>query len=335
VKCGAEFSVAHADQSPELPGKTESMESASDLAQIDLDFGFSEGFSRPHWKAVDASIKSNIFPEDRESAWRFAARKWLEQLAQELGGGSAVEESDHFLFLSDLGPGTTRTLTTYAEWVLGIIRNCLNEAAWKGYRGKHVVMFYSDPDDYFAYISFYYPEGAHALSSGVFLRQGYAHVALPFVSIVSAQRTLVHELVHNLLCHLPIPLWLNEGLALVVESHVARNRFLVSRALAETHAGFWNEENIQGFWSGQSFDVPGSGIELSYSLAQIFVTVLSEKGGDFIAFIMKADWRDAGQAAALTILDLDLGEVASNFLGPGHWRPQRKAIAEYHRIKPG
>lgn len=67
----------------------------------------------------------------------------------------------------------------------------------------------------------------------------------------------------------------------------------------------------------------------STSLAQIFVTLLSEKGEDFKAFVMNADWRDAGQDAAVAILNRDLGEVAAGFLGPGEWRPQRKAISGY------
>lgn len=70
------------------------------------------------------------------------------------------------------------------------------------------------------------------------------------------------------------------------------------------------------------------GYELSYSLGEIFVTVLSEKKGDFIGFISNADWRDGGQDAALRFLNLDLGEVAAGFLGPGNWRPQRKAVSE-------
>jgi hypothetical protein len=80
--------------------------------------------------------------------------------------------------------------------------------------------------------------------------------------------------------------------------------------------------------------VPGEESDLSYSLAPILVTLLLEKDGDFIAFIRNADWRDAGQEAALTILERDLGEVAGEFLGSGNWRPQPKAIAEQCKRKP-
>jgi hypothetical protein len=39
----------------------------------------------------------------------------------------------------------------------------------------------------------------------------------------------VHELTHNLLCHLPIPLWLNEGLAVLIEQTVTQKPFVMVR----------------------------------------------------------------------------------------------------------
>jgi hypothetical protein len=186
---------------------------------------------------------------------------------------------------------------------------------------------FSDPDDYYAYISFYYPEGTHASTGGVFIAQGYAHVALPYTDVDFTEHVLVHELAHNLLCHLPIPAWLNEGLAMVIEERALRRPFRVDAELVERHIRQWNDENIQSFWAGTSFRVPGDESELSYSLAWILVTLLTEKK-DFRDFVANANWRDAGQDSAQTTLDCDLGEIAGTFLGPGNWRPQRKAIAE-------
>ena len=151
---------------------------------------------------------------------------------------------------------------------------------------------------------------------------------------MSAEHVLVHELVHNLLCHLRIPLWLNEGLAIIIERRIVRRPFLIDSELVERHALHWNKKNIQAFWAGKSFDVPGDESELSYSLAEILVNLLSEKGRQFIAFISNADWRDGGQDAAVNVLDSDLGEVLAGFLGAGNWRPQRRAIAECLNKQP-
>jgi len=332
-ECGTEFSAPPAAKNEDAPVEVVASESAIALSQLDMGFVFTEGFSRPNWEAIAAYVKNKIPQEDWSAAWSLIGSQWLAQLAKDLGGASRVHRSDNFLCLSDLEPGVTQTLLDYAESTLGSIRSILKEAAWQGYYGKHVLLLFSDQDDYFSYISYYYPEGSHALSWGVCLARGYIHVALPYTGTLSVERVLAHELVHNLLCHLRIPNWLNEGLAVSIEGRVSHGRFLVDRELIDRHAGFWTEENIQSFWAGKSFHTPGEESELSYSLGQILVGLLAEKGEDFIPFIMNADWRDGGQAAALSILDCNLGDVVSGILGPGNWRPKRKAIAELFRRK--
>jgi hypothetical protein len=237
-----------------------------------------------------------------------------------------VRRTRNFHCLTDLNAGTTNTLLAYAESVLDIIQGCLRKAAWSGYHGRHVLLFFSDPDDYYSYISYFHRDGKHILSGGVFIRRGYAHIAMPYHEIRQAQHTLVHEMTHNLLCHLPIPLWLNEGLAQMIERLVRRQGFVMDRELANRHYNHWNETNIQAFWAGRTFDMPGDDSELSYSLGEILANILSEKSAEFIEFIRAADWRDAGQDAAVNILGHGLEEVVAGFLGPGNWRPQRQAI---------
>jgi hypothetical protein len=166
----------------------------------------------------------------------------------------------------------------------------------------------------------------------MFIRRDYAHIALPYIDTRSAQHVLAHELTHNLLCHLPIPLWLNEGLAVTLEKLVTQRRLILDRELAERHRNHWNETNIQAFWAGKTFNIPGDDSQLSYSLGEILVNLLSEKGADFIEFVKAADWRDGGQNAAVNFFNLGLEESLGGFLGPGNWRPQRKIITEILKI---
>ncbi len=299
-----------------------------ELAGLDMGFSMVEGFSRPDWKAVRQFVSAHIAKDDLSAAWKYIATLWLKTLAEDLGGDSQVYQSHQFSCLSDLEPDATKTLLDYAESVVHLIRNGLNGAAWSGFYGKHVLLLFCDLDDYYAYISYYYPDGLIQRSGGVFLRGGYAHIALPYVDIGSAERVLVHELCHNLLCHLRIPLWLNEGIAVAVQHQMSGHKLIVDYEMADRQRNHWNEANIQTFWSGKSFNGPGDNSDLSYQLGHILVQLLSGKGSDFIQFVKNADRRDAGQDAALSILNQDLGEVAGGFLGPGNWRPQRKAIAE-------
>lgn len=298
-----------------------------------MGFEVVEGFSRPNWKTIRSFIEGRFSSDQKGDAWSGAAELWLAQLAHDLGGASHVYASENFLCLSDLPRETARSVLSYAESVRGIIRGVLGQAAWSGYSGKHVLLVFSDQDDYFTYISYFYGDGAHAMSSGIFIRTGYAHIALPYSGAWSTEHVLPHEMTHNLLCHLPIPVWLNEGLAVTIENRVSRHGLRLDQELIERHRSFWAENNIQEFWSGASFQVPGDSIELSYSLAEVFVNLLSEKGSGFVSFIASANWRDAGQDAALNTLNLDLGELAAGFLGPGSWRPQRKVIAERTKAK--
>ena len=300
-----------------------------ELSGLDMGFSVVEGFSRPDWKVIRHFIRNHVAKDHWPDAWKYIASTWLKALAKDLGGSTRVYESYSFFCLSDLEPGIAKTLLDYAERVVSVIRNGLREAAWSGFHGKHVLLIFSDQDDYYAYISYFDREGTHILSGGTFIHRDYVHIALPYIDTGSAQRTLVHELCHNLLCHLPIPLWLNEGIATFVQQKMSSNReFIVDHELADRHRAHWNETNIQMFWAGKSFNMPGDDSELSYSLGQILVTLLAENSQDFVTFVRHADWRDAGQDASQSILGQDLGEVAGGFLGHGNWRPQRKAIAE-------
>ena len=155
---------------------------------------------------------------------------------------------------------------------------------------------------------------------------GYQHVA--FTQSWSAddeRRTLVHELAHNLVAHLPLPLWLNEALAMAFEADIAGGTHEpVTRELAARHREYWTAETIQEFWIGHSFsDVEGQ--ELAYSLSRVLLhliyTEVRPPEGHFRRFVLTADWADAGAAAAQEHLEIPLENLIAAFLGPGDWMP--------------
>jgi hypothetical protein len=300
------------------------------MSELDWEFEMVAGFSRPDWKQVSRYVRSHFSPEELSEAWRFIGQKWLEELARNLGGEARIYKSPQFNFLclSDIHPVTIPPLLEHAEACLALIRSILGAAAWKGYHGKHVLLIFAEEDDYLAYVSYYYPEGEHALSGGMFIHDGYGHIALPQEDVRLGRDVIAHELTHNLLCHLTIPLWLNEGLAKQVEHRVSGGSLRLDQDLAKRHAAYWNEFRIQEFWAGNSFYMPDEGSSLSYSLAEILVNLLREDGAKFGEFVLNAKWPDAGQESAIAILDRDLGEATAEFLGPGNWGPRRRAIAE-------
>jgi hypothetical protein len=311
-------------------------------------FSFEDGFHRTDWNFVRAWINSQNDPLAEVDAWNDAALLWVSKLGDDLGGTYFVVQSPQTILLSDLPVETARRLLDYAGRAAATIEDRLGEIAWDGARSKDVVLLFSDQDDYYQYLSHHSPDGEQASSGGVCIHSGYTHIAIPWRDELDAANAVVHELTHDCLAHLSLPLWLNEGVAVTLQKEVApqakaldqSDREALSSAmsnwrpsvmwdeLAESHFAFWNEMNIQSFWAGTSFYQPGDSNSLSYSLAEVFLKLLSERGNapTFRAFLRAPKWDDAGQTAALDILNVDLGEIAATFLGEGNWRPQRKSL---------
>jgi hypothetical protein len=321
-----------------------------DTAQIPGAFKFETGFHRPDWIAIGEWINRNVHGEERQEAWNEAVLQWLELLRQDLGGDYFILQSRQTFLLSEQPRATARWLLDYASRVVDTVEENLGAIAWQGSFGKDVVLVFSDEDDYYQYLAYHSPDGEQAASGGVCIHSGYTHIAFPWRDAFEAANTLVHELTHDCLASLPLPLWLNEGIAVTLQKLVAppsrpigqsEHEALFSAAidwrapimwdeLAERHFEYWNEETIQAFWAGPSFFKPGDASELSYSLAEVLVKLLGERGNrnSFLAFVEAAQQEDAGQTASMEILGTDLGDVAGAFLGEGNWRPRRKALVE-------
>ena len=194
--------------------------------------------------------------------------------------------------------------------------------------GKQIVLVFDDDDAYYAYVARYYPEaGAFARSSGMYIHHGCGHFVTAKADLHALEPVIVHEMTHGCLAHLPIPAWLNEGLAVNVEQRLCRSRLSdeTPQALYAQHQQFWSPELIQSFWSGQSFLRPDQGHLLSYDLARILVEHLAREGAAFAAFVRQAQRSDAGVQAAAEQLSVDLGAWVSALLDqtPGlPWSPQ-------------
>jgi hypothetical protein len=132
---------------------------------------------------------------------------------------------------------------------------------------------------------------------------------------------------HASLAHLPLPLWLNEGLAVNTEQRLTgvNPSLITPDKLHDKLRRFWSVVTIQEFWSGRSFDRPGDSNQLSYALARIIVDVLAKDWQPFAEFVRRADRADGGAAAARECLGLDLGELVTALLEretPKSWSPQ-------------
>lgn len=311
-------------------------------------FIFAEDFHHADWDRVRQWIETSVSAADQETAWNEAVLLWLMKLRDDLGGDYFVLQSHQTILLCDQARATARWLLDYASRAAATIKEQLGETARRGTFGKDVILVFCDQDDYYQYLAYHSPDGEQAASGGVCIHSGYPHIALPWHDEFEAANTIVHELTHNCLAHLPLPLWLNEGVAVTLQKAIAPPPRSLAQGdqsalfaaainwqspimwdeLAERHFSFWTGENIQSFWAGTSFFEPGDPNELSYILAEVFVKLLTERsdGQTFRAFLEAAHQDDAGQAAAMDILGVQLGDIAATFLGEGQWCPQRRAM---------
>lgn len=292
----------------------------SDILERRLFFDDS-GAIKPDWESISRSLCEKFPESTREAAFRDAAIQWLQYLRESFGASFVVAASQNFLLLSDVAKDKRQSTLEFCEKALAKIEERLGDARWKTKLGPHVVMLFSNSDQYYSYIAGFYPDGDHAQSSGLFLRRGYAHIALP-VAQYGMAHILVHELTHNCLAHLPIPSWINEGMARTFERLICGFYTpVLDGDLAERHHEFWTPERIQDFWKGAAFN-DSSANELSYSLTEIFIELAAQERKDFAGFLAHATYKDRGAAAAKQYLGKSLGELAGTFLGPGDWEPK-------------
>jgi hypothetical protein len=267
-------------------------------------------------------------PEALHALANRQAAAWLDALGAALDPKYRRHECEHFMVLSPLDARAAKVLMDYLERSRKRVLATLPGIAAEDGHGKTAVLVMDDQDDYYAYVS-NYTEGAgqeQGLSGGMFIDAGYGHFVFAESHFDAMEAVVVHELTHALVRHLPLPAWLNEGLAVNTERRFVRAvpRYQPQQ-LAWSFGEFWNDETIQEFWSGKSFLRSDEGQPLSYELARVLVELVAREPGVLQRFCAEADRRDAGEAAALAVLGTDLQGLAGAVLGEGEWMPRPAA----------
>ena len=304
------------------------------LPPFDLDarLEWIEGFPVPDWGAVEDWMRA--VPEERQmDAWRACERAWLLHFRDALGPGFHLARSEVSMVLSSLEPRETQYALAFMERTFKRIMHVLKGVAEPPPWDQDLLIVFDDQDAYYRYASRYYEHGGEfAGSSGMHISRGRAHFITTRSDLSVIEPVVVHEMTHACLAHLPLPLWLDEGMAVNTE------RRLVGRAPdlftpEEMHAKlvkFFGEAQIQEFWSGKSFRRSDEGNMLSYELARIFVEHLAADWSRFARFANAAHHSDAGAAAAREHLGVELGAIAAALLGRDDARPYEPSNLSLH-----
>jgi hypothetical protein len=321
-----------------------------DFQKLQALFPQARGFTYPDWDGLWLLLSQRFTGDETFACLDEMLCHWARRLKADLGGSFHITANDDILLVSPLPAPLDRWLATEGAATKLDLRDTLGRAAWQGWRTRDLVLVFQDDDDYDSYaLRFHPPDYEQVPGVGVQLDGGWPHLAMLWTGPYEAGPTLRHELVHTALAYLRPPLWLNEGLAAILENKAHHHNPPPAgaepttapacgtetqtigarwRELEPRHRAFWNAETIQRFWAGLAFGDRWETVELSYSLAATLVNSLANDPSDLGPFIAAADYDDAGQGAAMDVLGLELGAAVARLLGPGDWHPVRKAMAE-------
>lgn len=268
------------------------------------------GFPLIDWAAAQRWVDSIPDEQDQAQAWSACERAWLDHLRPALGPDYQVRVQGKAMLLSNLEVKVAdATLAFVNKTVQRIMRVLDGVAAAPEWRHDLLIVF-EDEDAYYRYVSHYYPaSGEFAASSGMYIHGGCGHFVTVRADLRAIEPIVAHELTHACLSHLPIPAWLNEGLAVNTEQRLCppaqapRNPWQMNARLRQ----FWGPGEIQQFWSGRSFLRNDEGNELSYELARILVSYFGADWDRFRAFAIAANLADGGASSAMAHLNIDLG----------------------------
>ena len=194
------------------------------------------GYPILHQEAVGRWI--DTVPEPiRQRAWEACERAWLLHFRDALGPVFHYDESATAALLSSLESHVARATLEYMERTLKRIVAVLEELGNVPEWGKDLLIVFDDQQQYYDYVSFYYPDsGEFAFSGGMYISRGAGHFVTVKEDLRGIEPTIAHEMTHACLSHLPLPLWLNEGIAVNTESRLVRLPHRLATPQIKRHA---------------------------------------------------------------------------------------------------
>jgi len=275
------------------------------------------GLPVPDWEAVSTWIEGIDNSSTQATAWAKAELGWLAHLRAALGPQYHLAQSGDAVLLCSLEPSLaqvtlefmTKTVTRIGKVLEGLVQT----PEW----GHDILIVFDDDDTYYRYVSRFYPEpGEFAGSSGMHIGFGCSHFVTMKSDLRAVEPIIVHEMTHGCLNHLPLPAWLNEGLAVNTELRLcpAPSSLFTPQEMHSKHVCFWGASEIQEFWSGKSFLRPDDGSMLAYDLARILVSQFASDWERFKKFAREARAEDAGKSSALENLHINLGAAVCAIL---------------------
>lgn len=286
----------------------------------------SGGLRHPDWNLLQPSS-----PEERLGM----VVTWLQELQAQLGPEFRVDRTRHFWVLSPFSERKAKFQTQFLEMAWEKLTAWFGGADIVDETQPRILLVLKNPDQYWRYVSRWARASVQGASAGMTIRQGQVHTVTFDADGSALQAVIAHELVHDLLSGLDLPVWVEEGLSQLFPDSLGLSGSRLHRIKDEVPhlQSVARRYGLKDFWSGRGFGMPDDRQELAYSLAEVLTRLLLERAnpGGFAAFLREASAEDAGESACREHLKCGLAELAATFLGPGDWEPQPSAAASVWR----
>jgi hypothetical protein len=294
--------------------------------QLDIKDAFetAHGLPRAKWKLLRERVCHLTGKErPRDQDWVVLQRHWLKLLAEVAGESFGVIESEKFLLMAR-DAGESGWILDIAEQGQQKVMQALGERVGGPVVGKIPIISFMNNHLYRQHVRHYRHDDKPDESDGVCVHDhGEIHVAL--ASLSGIKDILPHELAHAHVGNLPLPTWLNEGVAQLV----ARRWKYDLGSEFQSHAKlFWRKRGLARFWNAEAYETPRVGEEMvfAYIFSELLVKEIRSLGeSDFQRFLAVADAKDAGEGACRGVYGFGLGVWAAKLLGQGEWGPVAEA----------
>lgn len=326
-----QFATTETVEIPPPPPVAISAEGSDDFSVSENLFD-ANGLPVLNWGAAQQWVYGVPGEAAQARAWSACERVWLEHLRVALGPEYLLREQGTALLLSTLEKNVAEATLTFVNKTLQRVVRILDGVAHVPEWGHDILVVFDDDDAYYRYVAHYYPDaGEFAGSGGMYINAGCGHFVTVKADLRAIEPVIAHELTHACLSHLPIPAWLNEGIAVNTERRLCpppSSAGTTPQQMHASHQKFWGPGEIQQFWSGKSFLRSDEGNELSYDLARIIVSQFGAAWDRFRPFVLSANAEDGGASAAAEHLGVHLGDVVSALLErepSAQWAPNPTA----------
>ncbi len=285
------------------------------------------GFPILDWQALARWSDTAASAEEASQAFELGIRTWLLVMTGYCGDRFRLYETEDAFIVSPLENATLIATAAFIASTRRRIHQVLAGVAVFGEHEKSILLVLHNEDAYYDYLAAHYPDdGEFAKSGGCFINAGCPHFVVAMADLSTIEPVIAHEMTHSAVGHLPLPRWLDEGLAVNTEQRLTGvpNLLLTPRELRAKHLEYWGATEMQEFWSGDSFFRMDDGNLLSYELARILVAHLSSDWDRFKAFVTTAQRGDGGATAARDYLGIELGALVCALLeqpATADWEP--------------